>query len=130
MILGQRITGEHGTGADGGSRDGQSGESVTGCVTMQIDRMPEGRLRNVGAGGVRGDDRRGPLHPTSRMSDTPFWPFVILLTLSKIRPCIHPHIPLRFSCMRCPKNRDTESSRNAAFASPRNSVARKFGTQN
>ena len=86
VILGLRITGEHGTAADGGSRDGETGESVTGCVTMRIDRMREGRLRNVGAGGVRRDDRRGPLHPTSRMSDTPSWPFVILLTLSKIRP--------------------------------------------
>ena len=95
MVL--RVTVEHGPAADGGSRDGETGECVTGCVTMRIDRMPEGRLRNVGAGGVRRDDRRGPLHPTSPMSDTPFWPFVILLKLSKIRPCIHPNIHLRFS---------------------------------
>ena len=92
---GRGATGELGTGLQGGAPHGgrrvspgyvYTGESVRGGVPMRIDHRPHGRLRNVRAGGVRRDDRRGPRHPTITMSDPPFWSFVILFKWSNLRP--------------------------------------------
>ena len=91
---GRGATGELGTGLQGGAPHGgrrvspgyvYTGESVRGGVPMRIDHRPHGRLRNVGAGGVRRDDRQGPRHPTITMSDPPFWSFVIVFKWSNLR---------------------------------------------
>ena len=66
-------------GGQVGSRDGDTrGRAGRGGNHSDRPHRPHGRLRNVEAGGVRRHDRRGRLHHTSPMSDTPFWSFVML----------------------------------------------------